>query len=191
MGLLSNNWAEIQNLHLQSLAANTSCKRWIYLLMIKLWYVAWYLWYFWNHTIHATDGPIKLEIIKLVHKRDTRNLGKGGIGIPTRCHSLFHTPTHTLLTCPIRQRLSWLVATVSARGFFRPHAPRRRLPDIDELLPGRITMGRLIPTLSQIDEDPQLQTTIVPSPSRSLRIEIEYDPNPLTHHDRNLSLSQA
>ena len=47
-------------------------------------------------------------------------------------------------------------ATTSTRRCFRPHDTRRRLPDIDKLVLVIITMGRLIPTLSQTNKYPLL-----------------------------------
>ena len=171
MGLLANKWAEIQNLHLQPLGEKNSGKIWISLLIRKLWDVSWDFWNFRNHALHATDGPRKLNITELINNRVTCNLKKGSIGLPTRCHLLFHTSIQTLLTRPIRQHLSWIAATTITRLWLQHHAPMRRIPDIDEPLLGRITMGRLIPTLLQIAKDPQIRTTIGPPPSRSLHIE--------------------
>ena len=191
MGLLAKNWVEIQNRHLQSLGENTPGKIWTSSLIRELWDSAWDFWDFWHRTLHATDGPIKIEIIELINKRVTRHLKKRGIGLPTRCHFLFHTSIHTLLTHPIRQLLSWMAAATRKRLHFRPHNPRRRLHDIDKLLLVRITMGRLIPTLPYINKEPQLQTMIWPCPSHSLHIKREDDPNTLTQNYHDLSLTHA
>ena len=180
--------AEIQNLHLQSLGAKTTGKIWISSLISKMWDVAWDLWNFRNHTIYATECPRKIEIINLINKRVTRHPEKGTIGLPIRCHFLFHTSIHTLITRPIQQCLFWIAATTNSRQCFHPHASTRRLPDTDKLLFGIITMGRLIPTLYQIDEDPPLRTKIVPHPPYIGR---EDYPNPLSQHCHDLSLAQA
>ena len=150
MGILSNNWSKIENLHLQSLGAKTSDKIWISLLIGKMWYVAWDFCNFRNHTIHATDGPIKLEIIEFIIKRVTchlekrSHLEKGSIGLPTRCFFLFHTSIHTLIVRPIRQDLFWMSVTTIIIRCLRTHASRIRLPDTYELLLGIITTGILI-----------------------------------------------
>ena len=159
--------------------------------MRKLWDIAWKFWKFRNHTLHATYDTRKLDIIELINKRVTCHLEKGGIGLPTWWQFLFHTSIHTVLTCPIRQILSWMASTASARQCFRPHSPRKIIPHTDKLIIGIITMEILIPTLSHIDKDPQLRTTIVPWPFLSLHIEREDQPNPLTQNDHNLSLAQA
>ena len=168
MGILENNWSEIQNLHLQSLGANTSGKIWISLLIKKIWDVVSYFWNFWNHTLHAIEGPRKLHIIDIINKRFSCHHKKVSIGLPFRCHFLFHTSIHTLLICPIWKRLSWL----AVRWCLCPNTSRRILHDTYELLLGRITTGRLSPTLSHIDYGPPLQTTIGPWPPCSLYSEI-------------------
>ena len=147
---MANSWAEIQNLHLQSLGENTSGKIWISSLIRKMWDIAWDFCNFRNHTLHATEGLIKLEILDIINKRVTCHLKKGFIGLLTQCHFLFHTPIHTLITRPIRKRLSWTEAASSARRCFFPHPSRRRLIDTDKLLLGRITMVRLIPYLVDV-----------------------------------------
>ena len=115
MEILANNWSETQNLHLKSQGANNPGKIWISLLIRKLWDVSWDFWNFRNHALHATDGPRKLNITELINNRVTCNLKKGSIGLPTRCHLLFHTSIQTLLTRPIRQHLSWIAATTITR----------------------------------------------------------------------------
>ena len=151
MGLLANNLLEIQNLYLQFLGANKKGVIWISALIRKLWDINWYFWNFQNHMLYATYGTSKLGIIELVNKRVTHHLEIGATVLPTRCHFLFHTSLYTLLSHPIRQQLSWLAATYSAKRCLRRRNPRIRLPDPDELLPGKIIMGILIPSLSKIE----------------------------------------
>ena len=57
MGLISHDWAEVQNAYLLYLGAKISGVIWIYTLIRKLWDTAWYIWNFRNHTLHATEGP--------------------------------------------------------------------------------------------------------------------------------------
>ena len=103
MVLLGNNWVEIQNFYIQSLGENTSGKRWISSLIRKMWCVAWDFCKFCNHTLHATEGPRKLEMIYIINKIVTHQLEKGVIGLLAWCHFLFRTSIHTLLTQPIQQ----------------------------------------------------------------------------------------
>ena len=156
-----------------------------------MWYVACYFWNFLNHTLHATEGPRKLEIIDLINKRVTCYLKKVFIGLSIRCHFLFPTSIHTLISCPIRKRLSCLEDTSSARWYFWPHPSIRILLNTDKLILLRISMGRMIPYLSQIDEDPPLRITIVTCSPRSLYIERENDPNTLSQYNHYMSLDQA
>ena len=69
MGLIYQNWAEVQNAYLGSLGAKISGVIWISALITKLWNRSWDIWSFRNHIIHATDGPKKKKILALINRR--------------------------------------------------------------------------------------------------------------------------
>ena len=123
MGLLANNWSEIQNLHLQLLGRKTTGEIWIYALIRKIWDISWDSRNFWNHMIYVTDGSSKLWIIELVKNRVTYQLEKWATGLLTICHFIFHTSIHTLLSRPIRQQMSWLAAISRAKRWLRHQTP--------------------------------------------------------------------
>ena len=86
-----------------------SCRfhfRWISSLTGKLWNTAWYIWNIRNHTIHATDGPRKMEIIALIDTRVSLHFNKGTQGLPKICHFLFkkkftlYSPASCFNYCP-------------------------------------------------------------------------------------------
>ena len=112
-------------------------------------------------------------------------------GLTLQCHFLFHNLNYSLLTCPVRQWLSWLAAASISRIWSINHSTRTRLPDIDEILLGKISFGRLIPALSQLDKPPALRTTVRPTLYRSLFVKTEEDPNTLTKHNHDISLNWA
>ena len=66
-----------------------------------------------------------------------------------------------------------------------------QIPDLDELILGIISLGRLIPSLSQTEKNLALQTTIRPTLSHSLLVEREEEPNPPAEHDHDMSLYRA
>ena len=102
MVLTALNWDEIQNLNLQLLGAKTTGKRWVSDLIWKFWDTAWDVWNY------HTDGPRKIEIIKLIDKRFTYHLNKCRQGLISHCHFLLLKSTHTLLDRPVYQPLSWI-----------------------------------------------------------------------------------
>ena len=59
MGIISHDWAEVQNAYLRSLRAKISGVRWISALTKKLWNTSWNIWNFRNHILYATDDPQK------------------------------------------------------------------------------------------------------------------------------------
>ena len=120
----------------------------------------WDLWNHWNHTLHSTNAPMELKILRLTDKIVSNNLKKVSTGIPLRCHFLFRAINHYLLTLPVLQLLSWIASAYSVRIFPRTPPARTKIPDADELLLGRIYLGRLIPELYQLEKPPALQTTV-------------------------------
>ena len=162
MGLMSYDCTEIQNLRFQSLGAKTTGEIWISSLIRKLWDTAWDVRKYINRTLHLTDGPTKTEILRLINKRITYHLNRGMTGLPHICQFLFRTTTHTLLSRPVHQRLSWLAATSRVRWCSQRRSTRESHLDADKILLERITRGRLIPSLTQFGEAPPLRTTIGP-----------------------------
>ena len=62
----------------------------------------------------------------------------------------------------------------------------RGILDADEILLEIITRGILIPYLTELDELTQLRTTVGPTTTIILLIEIEDDPNPLSESNNDL-----
>ena len=98
MGLISTDWAEVQNAYLRYLGAKYSGAIWIYVLIRKLWNTEWDIWKFRNHILHATDAPPKTEILALINRRVSLHFNRGIQGLPLRRHFLFKTNIHTLLS---------------------------------------------------------------------------------------------
>ena len=91
MGLKAGSWAEIKNMHLQSLGVKTTGKRWIYSLIRKLWDTAWDFCSFLNDTLYVTGEPRKIEILDMIDKKVTLCINKGRIGLPSQFHFILHT----------------------------------------------------------------------------------------------------
>ena len=71
--------------------------------------------------------------------------------LPLQWHLIFHTLNHYLLTYPVLQRLSRIASASSARRCYITPSARIKLPDMDEIFLERISLRRLIPSLSQLD----------------------------------------
>ena len=174
MGLISHNCVEVQNSYLRSLGAKITGVRWISALIRKLWDTAWGICKFRDHTFHATDGPKKTEILGLINTRLARQFNKGISGLLVRCHFLFKTNIHTLLSIPVRQQLSWISEVSSARQCSQRNPnSNTNLLDADQLILIRFNSSRLIPSLTIFDLSPTLRTVTGPDKSRSLFIERE------------------
>ena len=168
MVLTAYNWDGIQNLYLQYLGAKMTVKSWISTLTRKLWDKAWYVWNHQNHTLHSTDGPMKFEILRIIGRIVSHYLKKISIGLPLQRHFIFHTLNQYLITHPALQHLLWLAAASSTIRCSRSPSQSKTFLDDDEPLPGRISMGRLIPSLYQVEEAPALWTTVGPTLTHSL-----------------------
>ena len=135
MRLIAHGWREIQISYLRSLGAKISGQIWISSLIRNLWETAWYIWNFRNATLHATDGPKKTEILPRINTRVIYHYNQGITGLPKICHLLFKTNIHTLLYCPIRQRLAWIASISSDFRCYQINSNNRNYPpDVDQLL---------------------------------------------------------
>ena len=177
MGLISHDWAELQNTYLRSLGAKISGVRLILALTRNLWYTAWEICNFRNHTLHATGGPQKTEILGLINTRVSRHFNIGISGLPIRCHLLLKTNIHTLLSRPVCQKLSWLAAVSSTCQLSQINHNRMiNILYTDQLLLIRIHSSRLIPSMTTFDQSPTLRTVAGPDKTRSLFVERVNDP---------------
>ena len=163
MGLISHDWAELQNTYLRSLGAKISGVIWISALIIKLRDTELEICNFRNHTLHATDGPQKTEILGLINIRVARHFNRGISGLLIRCHFLLKTDIHPLLSRPVCQQLSWLSAVSSSCQCSQRNLNwTTYLLDVDQLLLNRINYSCLIPSLTTFDQSPTLITVAGP-----------------------------
>ena len=177
MGLLSHDWAYIQNLYLQSLGAKVTGHIWIYSLIRILWDTNWDICNYMNHNLHAKDGPTEIDILACINTIITYHPLRGMTGLPQIWHLLFTTNAHTLFPHPVRQRLSWIVATSNTcRCSQQKPNKSTYLLDIYQTPLDRITNVRLIPSLSKFEQITHFFTTRDPDQSRTLFIEQEYYP---------------
>ena len=82
MGLLSHDWAYIQNLYLQSLGAKVTGHIWIYSLIRILWDTNWDICNYMNHNLHAKDGPTEIDILACINTVITYHPLRGMTGLP-------------------------------------------------------------------------------------------------------------
>ena len=173
MGLMSHDWAEIQNTYLQSLGSKISGQIWISSQIRKLWYKSWDIPNWINHTLHSSEGPKKTVILDINHTIVTLHLNKGMIGLTKICHFLFKTNIHTLLSFPVRQCLSCLELVSRSCQFSQiNYIGSSNILDTNQLLLIRIHASRLISALTTFDQTPPSRTVARPNKNLSF-IEIE------------------
>ena len=71
MGLFSQEWADIQNQHLQALGAKTTGQRWISAIIKNIWDTTWDAWNYRNQKLKYTYGPTKMEILNNINAKIT------------------------------------------------------------------------------------------------------------------------
>ena len=91
-------------------------------------------------------------------------------GIPQRFKLLFQTAIHTMLSRPVRKRISWMTAISRER---RSSQSRTiiDIKDTDQLLLNIIMNVQLVPSLRQFEDKPPLRMTSVTIQERTLFIE--------------------
>ena len=76
-GILAHEWAETQNINLQYLGDKVTGRRWVSSLIRKLWYIAWDMWNYRNHTLHASDDPTKAAVLTHANARISYHFNHG------------------------------------------------------------------------------------------------------------------
>ena len=128
--------------------------------MRKLWDIAWDMWNYRSHTLHALYGPTKESVLNHTEARISYHFNRGTIGLATRCHFLFKTKENILLYLPRRHKIGCLAAISSAQTCAqRPNTRRNVYLSADQIFLDRITKNHLIPTLSKFEQLNPLRTT--------------------------------
>ena len=150
MGLIACEWGYIHTIYLQYLGANIAGRWWVSSLIGNLWVDYWYIFNYRNHTLHATDGPTKIDILDRIDTINNYHFLTGVTGPPQIFRFLFKTNSPTLLPCPVCQQLSCIYSTSIVRRLSQCK-PRKVTPllDIYQIILDLITNGRLVPSLSK------------------------------------------
>ena len=118
VSLLQNLWLVVSLIQsppseLQSLGAKVTSIKLISSLIRKLWDMEWDAWNDRNHILHINKGLVKMNLLEKIDNRIRWHLRKGTSGPPLHFMFLLNTHSHSPLSRPVCQRLSWLAAVFS------------------------------------------------------------------------------
>ena len=161
-------------LYLQSLGSKLTGLVWIEYLIRKLWDALRGTWNHRNHNLHTTEGKVKMALLENINNRVRFNLRRGMFRLPYRCKFLFNKNLHSLLSWPVRQRISWIASVSSARLCSQWQTPQS-IPKkgTNQSLIYHIIESWLIPSLTKKDQNPPIHTNI--SLNRPITIHIEWE----------------
>ena len=86
-----HEWEVTQNAYPQYLRSKVTGQIWVSSLIRKLWDIAWDMWNYRNHTLHASDGSTKAAVLSHINAIISYHFNCGTKGLDTRCHFLFET----------------------------------------------------------------------------------------------------
>ncbi len=125
-GRVSNQWQGVQQQYYNWIASRKTGRRWVSLLIQKLWQVAWDQWEHRNGILHS----LLVSNANTNQRRDQirSEHGRGPGQLPLQDHALFRIPMQTLLDASPGIQSAWLdnisssrarAATRDAEGFSR------------------------------------------------------------------------
>ena len=124
--------------------------------------MAWYEWNHRNHTLQSKNGPMKFEIIRLIDKIFFHNL-KNLVQVFLVNATLFFVLSTTLYSPDLSTTPIMTIRYRQHNKWSRTPSARTIIPDMNELLLGRTSLGILITSLNQFEEHPALRTTLGPT----------------------------
>ena len=114
-GFVSVEWASVQNRYYKWLGLKRTGKRWVTMLIKKLWDISWDQWEDRNGALHSTpmaddlNGAVSLDAAIQAECR------LGSIGLPPNVRCTFPKDVKVLLNSPVHERKCWLQLVRSAR----------------------------------------------------------------------------
>jgi hypothetical protein len=111
-GLPTRYWQEAQKIYFLRIGSRRSPKRWVILLIQKLWDVAWDMWEHRNGILHDKEQSIILQNLQ----NDIREeFARGSDGLTHESQSLFTKGCEAVLAQPAEVKLQWLARVKLAR----------------------------------------------------------------------------
>ena len=119
-GFIHINWKEIQHRYLQSIQSKLSHKRWLKMMIIKLWQISWDMWRFRNGVLHTQDTKHITNFTFLLTTEILKEKEFGCNLLPPKCKYLFNQPRDKLLASTINNKKLWLANVWAARDAYTP-----------------------------------------------------------------------
>ena len=127
-GLLSWEWATIQDQHYRSLPRERrSGSRWASLLIEQLWLVGFAMWEHRNDVMHSPESTHAKEEMEAANQRIRAEFDTGSTDPPQTAQCLFQTPLHQRLLHDLSKKEKWLTLVQLERDEACRLNRRRRL----------------------------------------------------------------
>jgi hypothetical protein len=117
MGLLSPNWAAVQDDYYVWLGKRNTGKRWATLLIAKLLQVAWDMWDHRCTVRHAPNNPRQLKASSALDLALEAEMTTGVALLPESMWHYFEVTLLTLLGKPVQAKKQWLSAIEAGRRY--------------------------------------------------------------------------
>jgi hypothetical protein len=111
-GLPTMSWQEAQKTYFLRIGSRRSPKRWVILLIQKLWDVAWDMWEHRNGILHDKEQSI---ILQNLHNDIREEFARGNAGLTPEARTLFNKGCEAVLAQPAEVKLQWLARVKLAR----------------------------------------------------------------------------
>ena len=115
-GLLATEWEEVQNSYFQWLGSRRTGRRWVELLILKVWEVAWDQWQHRNGIAHAESEDAFRFDMDAIDCSIREEFIRGPQRLPSRERHLFSGSLEELLDKSARFRRAWLDSVELARS---------------------------------------------------------------------------
>ena len=119
-GFVNIEWKEVQRRYLQQLNSQKSHRRWLKMLIIKLWQISWDMWRFRNSILHSQSTTSTTNFSFLLTTEILKELSHGSRLLPPSCRYLFQKSQSTLLKSTLNNKKLWLTNVWAARDSYTP-----------------------------------------------------------------------
>ena len=111
----------MQKTRLGKLKSRKSDRRWVSLLIIKMWQISWDMWRFRNGILHSQSTTNTKNFTFLLTTEIVKEYDHGNLLLPPVCDYLFNKPKSTLLNSTINKKKKlWLANVWAARDIYTP-----------------------------------------------------------------------
>ena len=114
-GCVSSEWARVQQHYLTWMGSRKTGKRWVSLLITKLWEVSWSMWDNRNDVLHNAMTPRKQLEIDAVHAEIRQQYAMGCADLRESDQRCFQKDKEDIILLELAYKKKWLVLVKLAR----------------------------------------------------------------------------